>query len=79
VERLMKAETKNYRIYGRAPRHGSFKAMDMHAMVQVSRVSKATTYWDRTEAQAKKLKTMVNELNAEKTGWLYELREVKDK
>jgi hypothetical protein len=75
----MNDEMKSYRIYGRAPRHGSFKAMDMHSMVQVSRVSKATTYWDRSEAQAKKLKAMVTELNAEKTGWFYELREVKDK
>jgi hypothetical protein len=79
VERLMNTEMKNYRIYGRAPRHGSFKVMDMHSMIQVSRVSKATTYWGRTEAQAKKLQAWVDELNAEKTGWFYELREVKDK
>jgi hypothetical protein len=53
--------------------------MDMHKMVQVSRVSKATTYYDRTEVQVRKLRAMVSELNAEKTGWFYELREVKDK
>jgi hypothetical protein len=75
----MRTPRKSYRIYGRAPRHGSFKAMDMHNMIQAPRLSKATTYYDRTEAEAKKLKAWVDELNAEKTGWLYELREVKDK
>jgi hypothetical protein len=79
VERLMKAELKTYRVYGKAPRHGSFKAMDTHKMVQVSRISKATTYYHRTEAEVKKLRAMVSEWNAEKTGWIYELREVKDK
>jgi len=73
----MDKRRRDYRIYARAPRHKGFKVMDMHRMVRVNRISEATTYWARTDAEAEKLRKMCRELNADHPGWHFELREVK--
>jgi hypothetical protein len=73
----MDQRRRNYRIYARAPGCKNFKAMDMHRVVQVNKVSESTTYWDRTDEQANKLRAMCAELNADRPGWHFELRTVK--